>query len=358
MMAWRLTAVVMTAALVGACGGKGSTAKTSDDAVEEKGCPDEDPFCDEAEGGGSSDKADTGGEGTTTTEGGGDGAGTGGGTAPFGAASPASPKAREFDRVIAVSRPTPPPAAKDSKDPKAAKPAAPAKPAKPEPAKLLLHPTGMAFGMSSEQVAKLYDRAFDKAYLELFKTTPIGPQTEALENELTEKKAQLRRSYLEFGSLPTGMDNSALKTEYTYNNDESMSRIDLENGIVRHFFFFGDRLWKIYDEHSLGAGKPLGTSFDSAVTYVEEKLGVKAKRLPADFGIGRNYDTAEWSDGTILLRLLNRDPIVAVVFIDESVEKKLPTLRKNRKGDPTAVDASVRDATRPPPPPPSTPKKK
>ncbi len=357
MMAWRLTAVAMMAALVGACGGKGSTAKTSDDAVEDQGCPDEDPFCDEAEGGGKSAGSDSGSEGAGAADEEG-GSGTGGGTSPFGAASPESPKSREFERVIAVSRPKPPPAAADPKDPKAAKPAAPAKPTKPEPGKLLLHPAGMAFGMSSEQIAKLYDRAFDKAYLELFKTTPIGPQTDALENELTEKKAALRRSHLEFGSLPTGMDNSALKAEYTYNNDESMSRIDLENGIVRHFFFFGDRLWKIYDEHSLGAGKPLGTSFDSAIGYVEEKLGVKGKRLAADFGAGRNYDTAEWSDGTILLRLVNRDPTVAVVFIDESVEKKLPTLRKNRKGDPTAVDASVRDATRPPPPPPAAPKKK
>jgi hypothetical protein len=353
MKAWRLMAVVAMAAGIGACATKGSTAKSSDDEVAStKGCPDEDPFCDEADssssGSGSTDTPEEGGD-----EGGessGSGAGNGG-ISPFGGgAASDSPRSKDFDLVIAVSRPAPPAAAKDAK--------APAKPAKPGPAKLRLHPAGLAFGMSSEQIAKLYDRAFDKAYLELFKKTPIGPQTDALENELTEKKAQLRRSLLEFGNLPTGMDNSPLKGEYTYNNDESMSRIDLGNGIVRNFFFFGDRLWKIYDEHALGAGRPLGTSFESAVTFVETNLGIKAKRVPADFSVGRNFDTAEFSDGTILLRLVNREPTVGVVFIDESVEKKLPTLRKNRSVDPTAVDSSVRSATRPAPPAPGGSKKK
>ncbi|MBN2193193.1 MAG: hypothetical protein JW751_10290 [Polyangiaceae bacterium] len=358
MKAWRLTATVAVAMVLGACGSSGSTPKTSDDATEAGGCPDEDPFCEEAankgKGGGSDadDDSDSSGSGSTGES----GATTG--TSPFGGgASPSSPKVKQFELVLAVSRPAPPATA--PKDPKAAKtPPPPAKPAKPVPGKVVLHPLGMAFGIGSEQIAKIYDRAFDKAYLELYKTTPIGPQTEALDNELAEKKAQLRRSLLEFGSLPSGMDNTALKGEYSYNNDESMSRLDLENGIVRHFFFFGDRLWKIYDEHQLGAGKPLGTSFDSAVAYVEEKLAVKAKRLPADFGAGRNFDTAEWTDGTTLLRLANRDPVVGVIFIDESIEKKLPTLRRNRKSDPTAVDATVRSVTTPAAPPPDTKKKK
>lgn len=337
MKAWRLTAAVTMAAALGACAGSGTTAKSGDDASDEAsgGCPDEDPFCNDSgsDDAGSDAGAEVGSE-----------SGSSSGTSPFGSAQSSAPTGKEFSLVLAVQRSAP--AATEGKDGK------PAKSAKPEPGRIRLHPAGLEFNMSSEQIAKLYDRAFDKVYLELYKTTPIGPQTEALDVELSEKKAQLRRSKIEFGNLPTGVDNGPLKGEYSYNNGESMSRLDLDNGIVRNFFFFGDRLWKIYDEHELGAGKPLGSSFDSAVSYVEGKLGVAPKRIDADFSRGRNYATAEWSDGSILLRLVNREPTVGVVFIDESIEKKLPTLRKNRQGNPTAVDATVRDATKPAAPPP------
>jgi hypothetical protein len=220
---------------------------------------------------------------------------------------------------------------------------------KAKPGKVQLHPKEMQFGMSSEQIAKLYDRMLDKVYVELYKTTPVGPQTKALDHELQEKKAQLRRSRLDFGNLPTGLDNGPLKGEYSYNNNESMSKLDLGNGIVRHFFFFNDRLWKIYDEVTLKADSPLGTGFGSAVAFAKEKIGSDPKKIEPNFDRGINYEIAEWRDGSIILRLYNREyqKIVAVVFIDESVQSKLPTLRKNRPSDPTAVDPAVRGITRP-----------
>jgi hypothetical protein len=206
--------------------------------------------------------------------------------------------------------------------------------------------------MGAEQIAKLYDRIFEAQYTELYKRTPIGPQTEALDAEREEKKRLLRQNKLVFGNMPTGMDNTALKSEFTYQNNESMTKIDFGNGLVRNFFFFGDRLWKVYDEHTLGKS-PIGANWESAILYVSDKLGSKPKVLEA--GGGRDFQQAEWTDGTTLVRLINRDyqQVVGVLFIEESVNKQLPSLRKNRKADATAVDASVAAATRPREPPPA-----
>ncbi len=290
-------------------------ADSADDA--EGGCPDEDPFCDEDDGGGDSDSGDVDGG---SSGGGGDGGGI------FGGAQQKKADMSIFDTVLVVQK---------GKDDKVGK--------------VKLHPGEIKFGMSSEQIAKVYDRLLDKVYVELYKTTPVGPQSKALDHELKEKKAQLRRSLLEFGNLPTGLDNGPLKGEYSYNNNESMAKLDLGNGIVRHFFFFDDRMWKIYDEVTLKADSPLGTDFASAVAFAKGKIGTDPKKIEPDFDRGINYEIAEWRDGSIILRLYNREyqKIVSVVFIDESVQSKLPTLRKNRQRDPTAVDPSVRDITRP-----------
>ncbi len=301
-------------------GCQASTSGGADSADDAKGgCPDEDPFCDEDAGGADDSGSDDGGSDSSA----GSGSGEGGGI--FGGAQQQKIDLTIFDTALVVAK---------GKDDKVGK--------------VKLHPNGMQFGMSSEQVAKLYDRLFDKVYVEIYKTTPVGPQTKALDHELSEKKAQLRRSRLEFGTLPTGLDNGPLKGEYSYNNDESMAKLDLGNGITRHFFFFGDRMWKIYDEVTLKEGSALGTSFASAVEFAKGKIGVDPKMIEPDYDRGINYQIAEWRDGSIILRLYNREyqKIVSVVFIDESVESKLPTLRKNRPQDPTAVDPAVRDVTR------------
>jgi len=303
--------------LVGCQASTSTGADSADDTGG--GCPDEDPFCDEDDNGG--DDSDSG---DGDFEGGSSGGGDGGGI--FGGSKQQNADMSVFDKVLVVEK---------GKDDKVGK--------------VKLYPADLKFGMSSEQIAKVYDRLLDEVYVELYKTTPVGPQTKALDYELKEKKAQIRRSRLEFGNLPTGLDNGPLNGEYSYGNDESMAKLDLGNGIVRHFFFFDDRLWKIYDEVTLKEGSSFGTSFGTAVAFAKSQFGTDPKKIEPDYDRGINYEMAEWRDGTTILRLYNREAqkIVAVVFIDESVQSKLPTLRKNRPQDPTAVDPAVRKITRP-----------
>ncbi len=355
----RLAAVVVSACVLSGCPTKSSKVQTSE-AAKHRGCPDEDPFCAESGGKAVEDeapsKSKSAAEETTTAS-----SESAPSTAP--ATQGKSPEsATDEIVVIKVSKQAAEPKAdkdskaKDGKD-KAAAPKKPApKPGKEEAGKagttIVLYPKGLTWGMGAEQIAKLYDRIFEAQYTELYKRTPIGPQTDALDAEREEKKRLLRQNKLVFGNMPTGMDNTALKAEFTYQNNESMTKIDFGNGLVRNFFFFGDRLWKIYDEHTLGKS-PIGANWESAIAYVSGKLGAKPKMLEA--GGGRDFQQAEWSDGTTLVRLINRDyqQVVGVVFIEESVNKQLPSLRKNRKADATAVDASVTAATRPREPPPA-----
>jgi hypothetical protein len=350
----RLAAVVVSACVLSGCATRSNKVQTSE-AAKHKGCPDEDPFCAESGGKAVEDEAPSKSKSAAAESASSSGESGPSTSAPTPGKSPES--ATDEIVVIKVSKQAPPAdkdsKAKDGKD-KDAKAAAAKKPA-PKPGKeeagktaasVVLYPKGLTWGMGAEQIAKLYDRIFEAQYTELYKRTPIGPQTEALDAEREEKKRLLRQNKLIFGNMPTGMDNTALKSEFTYQNNESMTKLDFGNGLVRNFFFFGDRLWKIYDEHTLGKS-PIGANWESAILYVSDKLGSKPKLLEA--GGGRDFQQAEWSDGTTLVRLVNRDyqQVVGVVFLEESVQKQLPSLRKNRKADATAVDASVAAATRP-----------
>jgi len=212
--------------------------------------------------------------------------------------------------------------------------------------KFRLAPKGLQFGMSNEGIAKLYDRVYDAEFLPLYKKVQPGVRMQALDAELADKKGALRRSRVEFGSLPTGVDQSALKGEYSYGNRESMSRMTLRNGTVRSFFFFEDRLWKVYDEHKLREGGSLGASYEEAVKNLTKKLGSAPKTQAADFKKGRSFDEAMWSDGETIVRAVNREPVLGLVYVDKSVQDRLPQLRRNKIADPHVMDKDVASATR------------
>ncbi len=211
-----------------------------------------------------------------------------------------------------------------------------------------LAPRGLKWGLSNHQIANIYDKHFDAAYGEMLARAPLGPQTQALNSELEDRKDLIRRSVIGFGEQQTGVDATPLKGEYSYRNRESMSKVTLVGGTTRYFFFFGDSLWKVYDEHKLKGGGPLGATFSAAVEVLTEKFESPPKTLEADYDRGRNFEEAQWTDGTTLIRVVNREheQIVAVVYVDESVQKKLPTMRKNRPRK-EGIDRAVDEATSP-----------
>ena len=65
--------------------------------------------------------------------------------------------------------------------------------------RIALSPEGLKFGMSLDSIAKLYDKNFDTEFLPLYKKASPGPETDALDAELKQRKAEVRRSKVEFG---------------------------------------------------------------------------------------------------------------------------------------------------------------
>ena len=226
-----------------------------------------------------------------------------------------------------------------------AKPAAAAKGGQPAVLKTDIHiaPERLRWGLTLQQVAKIYDDEFDAQYAPIYKRTDPGVEMQSIDAELADKKALMRRMRVDFGVTPTGVDQGPLKGEYSYNNGESMTRTQLAGGTQRFFFFFNDKLWKIYDEYKLGS--KLGTNWSAAVSALTELFGGPPKLTPADQT--KRYDEAVWVTQSTHIRALNREDqkIVAVVFADRSIQDDLASHRPNHLGTPDAMDSTVRDAT-------------
>jgi hypothetical protein len=222
-----------------------------------------------------------------------------------------------------------------------------------------LAPKGLRWGLTLEGVARLYDKVLEAEMEPLFKKVERTPQDlPALEEELKNKQGILRRSRVEFGVTPTGIDQSALKGEYSYTNGESMAHMKLRSGTERHFFFFNDKLWKIYDEHRLQKGGNLGESFDEAVKILSKRFGATPKKVAANFEKGHPFDEMEWRDSEQVIRALDRGEVLGMVYADRTVQDNIAQYRRNKPVDQHEMDKDVALATAHPPTNPGKPEDK
>ena len=228
----------------------------------------------------------------------------------------------------------------DKKDKKAT----PAEKAKPGAKRFALSPDGLKFDLGIDGIARIYDKIFDDEYLPLYKKASPGTETDALDAAIKQRKAELRRSKLEFGDTPTGVDQTALKGEYSYANGESMGRLTLRSGTERYFFFFGDKLWKVYDEHKLKPGSALGESYDNALKVLTTKFGSAPKKVPANPAKGQSFDEAVWLTPDMVIRAIDRGNVVAVVYADRDVQENLAQRRRNKPKNDTEMDKDVANA--------------
>lgn len=235
--------------------------------------------------------------------------------------------------------------------PKAEAPAAPVDPPNVKNrAGIEIRPAGLHWGMTSDQLTRFYDRIIDRDFAPLYRKAQPGPQTKRLDAAVANAKAAFRRSKVVFGNLPTGVDSTPLKGEYTYQNAESMMHINRRGAGTRYFFFIQDKLWKIYDEVPLGDKRPLGPSYEEALKRLATRYGVVGRVTQPDYAIGRNYMEVDWQDQRTHLRVLDRSglKIVGVVYEDRSTLANLASLRTNKPKDVSGVDPEVEALIRPP----------
>ena len=222
---------------------------------------------------------------------------------------------------------------------------------------------GVTWGQSPKQLADLVDALLDEDYRPLYKGVQPGIKMKELDGQLAEDKAQFRRSRVDFGKLPTGIDASPLRGEYTYNNRECLMSL-LHKGETTHFFFIQERLWKLIEERKLSESSGLGKTYAEAVVKVSTTYGTPGRVVPPDPAQQRYALEVDWKDATTHLRAIQRsDTALGLAFEENATLGNLASLRSNKPVDDSGIDPDVAAAMRgksnePGPPPDPKDKKK
>ncbi len=236
--------------------------------------------------------------------------------------------------------------------------ATPATAAAPGAPTVALEPDGVAFGMSAEDVAKLYDRWWDKQFVPRYQKANPGPKTRELDFELAERKKVLRRLAV-FDGRTTSFDKSDFQEEFAHGSGETMISAKLSRrptaeaafpvaagedkaskdvksvSYTRRFFFFQDKLWKVYDEYRLDAAGPFGADFKQATARVEATLGKAAKRTR---GPESQFENVAFDAGNTRVRVVKLGvDKVAVVRSDSALTKEV----LDRRAQQAAASAST-----------------
>jgi hypothetical protein len=228
-----------------------------------------------------------------------------------------------------------------------------------------LEPDGVAFGMSAEDVAKLYDRWWDKQFVSRYQKANPGPKTRELDFELAEKKKVLRRIAI-FDGRTTSFDKSEFREEFAHGSDETMISSKLSRrppgeekaalvekstkdtkaiGYTRRFFFYQDKLWKVYDEYRLDESSLFGADFKEATARVEATLGKSAKRTR---GPESQFENVVFDAGNMRVRVvkLAADKL-AIVRSDSALTKEVLDRRAQQaKSVDTALDDDIQAVIR------------
>ncbi len=209
---------------------------------------------------------------------------------------------------------------------------------------------GFKWGQSPQDIINAHigvNGVIDKDFDPLLTRVQPGVQQKALESERDNRKAAFQRSLIEFKDTPTGYDATALKTEYSYKNRESLLMIE-RSGKRRFFFFIGApaRLWKIYDEVPLDETGPLGKTYQDAITKLQGALAVAGRVRAADPSIGLITTTVDWQDASTHLRALDRKRLTAIVLEERQTLANLERLRMTKAEDPLAMDQSILAVTK------------
>jgi hypothetical protein len=191
-------------------------------------------------------------------------------------------------------------------------------------------PTSLKWGMSVHQVDKVIDDQLEADYKPLLQQAQPGPQKMALKAALRKAKQTFRRSKIHFGKLPTALDSTPLKGEYTYQNHEMMMSLT-RKGQTRHFFFIRRNLWKFIDEIKLGDGTFYGKAYQDAVVKLSSVLGVPGRLLNPDPAQNRYATEVDWQDATTHLRAIERGATsFAIAYEDKATVANLPNLRTHK----------------------------
>lgn len=191
-----------------------------------------------------------------------------------------------------------------------------------------LRPLGLRWGLSPNEVAIIYEKVIDKEYLPRWAKVEPGVQMQQLEQEIADRKYELRRDQVDFDGTPSGYESTPFRNEFTQNTGESVLRIQ-RAGKKRHIFFINDKAWKVMDVYPLGEGSRWGADFPAAVAKITTVMNApEGIHLKEDPGIGR-IEEVVWTDGKTILRLMNMGGgELCIGYVDRATADRISELRK------------------------------
>ena len=209
-----------------------------------------------------------------------------------------------------------------------------------------LTPEGLRFGMATNEVVDFYSKVLDQDYVAIYKVTPVGPKMKQVDAALADQKSAFPRSEVTFGALPTGIDNTPLRGEYNYNNNETMMSITRQ-GVTRYFFFASKRLWKVYDAVPLKEGSELGATYKDAIAALTKRFNVAGRVLAEDAAAGRNTTEVDWADASTHVRAIDRssENILGLVYEEKGTADRMTAYKASHKDNSGAIDPGIAAAT-------------
>ena len=227
----------------------------------------------------------------------------------------------------------PAPAKKAPAKPTAKKPPPPPKKAAPPPVvtgdnkkKLQEKFAGFKFGMTKDEVLAVLQKQINERFEEKIKaTTDVAMQ----DRYRKDKKAELSRTsstYVEFNGKPTGWDVSIVEAEFAHNTGESlMERWENDNGKNqrRFFFFYNQKLWKMYISLDVSMLPEDKKNFDTFKTVMEGQYGKG----------GVDGGTIAWRAGEFDVRAVDRLKdygALGLVLEDPKVRNEIVALRESK----------------------------
>ncbi len=214
-------------------------------------------------------------------------------------------------------------------------------------------PAQLGWKIDRKRLGAIYDKVIDADFKDKYEKVQPGTAMTDLDHDVQEQKDTFRRTQIDFEGVPTGIDASPLKGEYTYNNKESMMHIT-RNGKTRDFFFIQGKLWKVVDELPLGGDSQWGKDFTEAVTKISTSYGGPGRVCPSDPAHGRVAQEVDWRDGYTQVRAIDwQNGKFGLVFVDLGTLSDISNMRTAKQADTSGVDPSVQDVmhtpTQPPP---------
>lgn len=200
---------------------------------------------------------------------------------------------------------------------------------------------GFKFGMTKDEVLAVLQKQINERYEEKIKaTTDVAMQ----DRYRKDKKAELARvaaTYVEFDGKRTGWDVSIVENEFAHGTGESMmERWENDNGKNqrRFFFFYNQRLWKMFISLDVSVIPEDKRNFETFKTAMEGQFGKGAV----------DGNTIAWRAGEFDARAVDRlkdYSALGLVLEDPKVRAEVVALRESKappkKDTPSVIKAVI-----------------